>query len=137
MQKFWRRTPLDVRELTLIVTPQIFFDLNRRLTSNLRSNFISRRDQRKKMKKSKNQLSSRARFIFGAGIGIALSAALFNSIGETLVKFVLMTMFAVIMGYAQVIAGRDTASSRKFTKWMLAGGVLAMAVGIIAILLIN
>ena len=98
---------------------------------------MSRKDQRKKMKKSKNQLSSRARFIFGAGIGIALSAALFNSIDEAPVKFVLMTMFAVIMGYAQVVAGRDTASSRKFTKWMLTGGVLAMVVGIVAILVIN
>lgn len=98
---------------------------------------MSRKDQRKKMKKSKKQLSSRARFVFGAGIGIALSAALFNSIDEAPVKFVLMTMFAVIMGYAQVIAGRDTASSRKITKWMLTGGVLAMAVGIVAILVIN
>ena len=34
------------------------------------------------MKKSKKQMSSQARFVFGAGIGIAISVALFNDVDE-------------------------------------------------------
>lgn len=86
------------------------------------------------MNNSKKQMSSQARFVLGAGIGIAISVALFNEIDEAPVKFVLMTAFAAIMGYAQVIAGRDTPGARKFTKWAMVGGVIALAAGIVAFL---
>jgi hypothetical protein len=51
------------------------------------------------------------------------------------VKAILMIAFAGIMGYAQVIAGKDTAGARKFTRWAITGGILAMAAGIVAFLL--
>ncbi len=89
------------------------------------------------MKKAKNKkaMSSQARFIFGAAIGVAISIPIFGGVESAPVKFVLMTAFAVIMGYAQVIAGKDTPGSRKFTRWAIIGGILAMAVGIVAFLL--
>jgi len=82
-------------------------------------------------------MSSQARFVFGAGIGIAISVALFNDVDEAPVKFLLMAAFAAIMGYAQVIAGRDTAGARKFTKFAMVGGVIALAAGIVAFLVVS
>lgn len=89
------------------------------------------------MKTGKKQMSSRARFVFGAGIGIAVSVALFNDIDSAPVKFLLMTAFAGIMGYAQVFAGRESDAARKFTKLAITGGILALAIGIIAFLVVE
>jgi hypothetical protein len=88
-----------------------------------------------KSTKNKKPMSSQARFIFGAGIGVAISIPIFGGVDSAPVKFLLMVAFAAIMGYAQVIAGKDTAGARKFTRWAIVGGILAMAVGIVAFLL--
>ncbi|MBC8453126.1 MAG: hypothetical protein H8D69_01495 [Chloroflexi bacterium] len=78
------------------------------------------------------QKSSRARFLLGAAIGVAISVPLFAGIDEAPVQFALMAAFAVIMGYAQVLAGRDTPGARKFTKWAIVGGIVALFAGIVA-----
>jgi len=85
----------------------------------------------------KKQMSSQARFGFGAALGVAISVALFNDIDEAPVKFALMASFAGIMGYAQVFAGRDTPGARKFTKWAMVGGFIALAAGIVAFLIVK
>jgi VIT1/CCC1 family predicted Fe2+/Mn2+ transporter len=85
--------------------------------------------------KNKKALSSQARFVFGAAIGVAISVPIFGGVDSAPVKAILMIAFAGIMGYAQVIAGKNTAGSRKFTRWAIIGGIVAMAVGIVAFLL--
>jgi hypothetical protein len=80
----------------------------------------------------KNKRTSQARFLLGAAIGVAISVPLFSGIEDASVRFVLMAAFAAIMGYAQVLAGRDTEGARKFTKWAIVGGVIALFVGIVA-----
>ena len=91
------------------------------------------------MKDKKDTLakSSRGRFIFGAGIGIAISVALFASVDNALAKFLLMAAFGTLMGLAQVYAGRESSGARKFTKYAMAGGVVTMGLGIVIFLLIN
>jgi len=84
--------------------------------------------------KKKKQISSQGRFIFGAAIGVAISVPIFGGVDTAPVKFILMAGFAGLMGYAQVIAGKDTAGSRKFTRWAIIGGIVAMAAGIVAFL---
>jgi len=48
-----------------------------------------------------------------------------------------MTAFAAMMGFGQVYAGRDTAGSRKFTRYAITGGVITIGVGIIIFLWSN
>jgi hypothetical protein len=86
------------------------------------------------MQKNKKQMSSQARFLFGAVIGIAISIPVLGGVDSAPVKFVLMAVIAALMGGAQVIAGKDTAGARKFTQWAIVGGILAMAFGIVAFL---
>lgn len=81
--------------------------------------------------------SGRARFVFGAAIGVAVSSVLFESVDIALANFLLTTAFAAMMGFAQVYAGRDTAGSRKFTRYAITGGVITMGVGIIIFLWSN
>ena len=85
--------------------------------------------------KKKKPMSNQARFVFGGVIGVAISVPIFGGIDSAPVKAILMIAFAGIMGYAQVIAGKDTAGARKFTRWAIIGGILAMAAGIVAFLL--
>jgi hypothetical protein len=85
--------------------------------------------------KGKNQKSSRARFLFGAAIGVAISVPIFSDIGSPPVKAVLMLAFAGLMGASQVIGGRDTAGARKFTRWAMVGGIMSLMIGVVIFML--
>ena len=80
--------------------------------------------------KGKPQKSARARFLFGAAIGIAISIPIFAGIDSPPVKAFFMLAFAGLMGAGQVIGGRDTAGARKFTRWAMIGGVGTMVIGV-------
>ena len=82
-------------------------------------------------------MTSRARFVLGAGIGIAISVPVFGGVENDFFKAVLMIAFGGIMGAAQVYAGKETASARKFTRLAVTGSILAMAIGIIIFLITN
>ena len=85
--------------------------------------------------KGKNQKSPRARFLFGAALGIAISVPIFAGVDSPPVKAFLMLAFAALMGGGQVIGGRDTAGSRKFTRWAMIAGVATMVIGIVLFML--
>ncbi|NQW21775.1 MAG: hypothetical protein HQ477_13820 [Chloroflexi bacterium] len=79
--------------------------------------------------------TSRARFILGAGIGVAISIPLFGDVENSFTRFLLMFGFGAMMGYGQVFAGKNTPGAKKFTRFAIAGSMLAMTVGIVIFLL--
>ena len=85
----------------------------------------------------KKKNSSRARFLFGAGLGIAVSIPIFAGVDSPPVKAFLMLAFAGLMGGGQVLGGRDTAGGRKFTRWAMIGGVGTMVIGIVLFMLLT
>lgn len=85
--------------------------------------------------KGKNKKSARARLLFGAALGIAISIPIFSGVDSPPVKAFLMVAFAALMGAGQVIGGRETTGARKFTRWAMIGGVGTMVIGIVLFML--
>ncbi len=73
----------------------------------------------------------------GAAIGVAISVPLFSGIDDWPVQAVLMATFAGIMGYGQVLAGRNTTHAMRATKWGLAIGAISMFAAIAVYLIVS
>jgi hypothetical protein len=75
--------------------------------------------------------NSRARFILGAAVGVAISIPIFGGLENSFIRFLLMFAFGGLMGYGQVFAARDTAGSRKFLRLAVVGSVVALVLGLV------
>jgi hypothetical protein len=75
--------------------------------------------------------NSRARFILGAAVGVAISIPIFSGIESSFIRFILMFAFGGLMGYGQVFAARDTPGSRRFLRLAIVGSVVALVLGLV------
>ena len=79
----------------------------------------------------KQPKNSRARFILGAAVGVAISIPIFGGIENSAIRFLLMFAFGGLMGYGQVFAARETPGAKKFLRLAIIGSVIALVLGLV------